>query len=164
MKKGLLILTLIFGYQFLLAKGIPKKPGEPEYLFVLQASSGSLTKNTLTIQKPHSTILAFSDRPYRDTFHMKSNNFLKKFNSTFKSSPPNGALIAEHIKGERPVAIELINPIKKGKSWVFEVKSLKNEKALPNQKNLKNIILFIDNGCNYSSSCSNNPCNQENCP
>lgn len=129
----------------------------------MQADSGTLTDSTLTIQKPHSHVLAFSDRPYRTCYHMKSTEFLKTFNAIFKGHPPNGALIAENIKGKDPVAIELKNPIRKRRKWVFEVHSIKNQNALKKQSALKNVILFIDDGCHYPSNCSNNPCNRENC-
>lgn len=167
--RKLLFFLLIGSYcqvDTIYAKGNPKKKDEIEYLYVLTADEGNLDvdKKTLELTDIHEKVLAFSDRPHRITYHMKSNEFLKTFDRTFKGNPPNGAMIAEQHAGNEPVAIELKNPKKKRNGqWTFTVASLKGEEKLASHKNMKKVVLFIDDGCNWPSNCTNNPCHRENC-
>ncbi len=130
-KKGL-ILMLIAG--LLLGSGVsyaflprqteevvaytPLIDGAPSYLFVQQASSGSLIRDsgastfTLTLYDVASQVQYFSDRPQRIAGQCSMESFVTGWdNQGFGEDPPNAALVLlDAENNEDTLIVELTNP------------------------------------------------------
>ncbi len=88
----------------------------PSWLFSHTASGGTLLKQsngdytlTLTDIDPH--VMAFTDRPVRDSVIMPATDFITAWPTYFASSPPNAVLVEHNAKGNTDsVVLTLTNP------------------------------------------------------
>lgn len=97
----------------------PQVDGAPSYLFVQQASSGSLIRDTgtsaytLTLYDVASQVQYFSDRPQRMAGQSSMASFVSGWDSHgFGEDPPNAALVLLDAENqEDTLIVELTNPI-----------------------------------------------------
>lgn len=97
----------------------PQIDGAPNYLFVQQASSGSLIRNvdaatyTLTLNNVASQVQYFSDRPQRMAGQSSLESFVAGWDRHgFGEDPPNAALVLLDAESqEDTLIVELTNPI-----------------------------------------------------
>jgi hypothetical protein len=88
----------------------------PQFLYVLNATSGSFDGETLTLTGVPSVIY-FSDRPYRIAGHMSLEEFVENWNKgsdIFEADPPNATLSILDAKEVENAVVELSNPEIKG--------------------------------------------------
>ena len=102
---------------------------KPEFLFILSAKEGKITKlgdnqYKLVIKKSnfHESVIAFSDRPYRIVKQLSMPQFISlwdKGENSFKDDPPNASLNATHLE---PLVIEMIKrPINNVRDNTYEI-------------------------------------------
>ena len=97
----------------------PQIDGAPNYLFVQQATSGSLIRDTdastytLTLNNVASQVQYFSDRPQRMAGQSSMTSFVAGWDSHgFGEDPPNAALVLLDAENqEDTMIVELTNPI-----------------------------------------------------
>lgn len=96
----------------------PLVDGAPSYLFIQQASSGSLIRDTgasytLTLYDVASQVQYFSDRPQRMAGQSSLESFVSGWASRgFSEDPPNAALVLLDAESqEDTLIVELTNPI-----------------------------------------------------
>jgi len=141
-KKILMVVTSVFLAALLSSCGIKsnsindnnnsnqqaESKNKPEFLFILSAKEGKITKlgdnqYKLVIKKSnfHESVIAFSDRPYRIVKQLSMPQFISlwdKGENSFKDDPPNASLNATHLD---PLVIELIKkPIYNEQNNSFE--------------------------------------------
>ena len=88
----------------------------PSWLFSHTATAGSLLQKsdvtytlTLTGIDPH--VMAFTDRPERDSVILPAAELIKQWPTLFKSSPPNAVLVEHTSSGDTDsVVLTLTNP------------------------------------------------------
>jgi len=116
----------------------------PEYLFVLSASSGSYDGETLTLNDVP-LVIYFSDRPERIAGHMSLEKFVESWGQGadgFKTDPPNATLSILAEEGSEDVVVELSNPVVQGNSIKLDVRVLNGK--MPS--NFDVCSLFVDGG------------------
>jgi len=95
-----------FGVGAILAtSGTPEHIGsahssEERYLYSQSAAAGTLAETTagsysLTLSGVSTTMIAFSDRPFRDAFNISTSNFVSTFDTVFGPDAPNAELSFE---------------------------------------------------------------------
>lgn len=140
---------------------VAQKSDTPRYLYVQNAESMTLRDGTLTLKKVSPLTLFFSDRPKRIAGQMRTQDFIKHWNTganSFKASPPNATIAvfrdADHITDG---IVELSEPKVSGPDLSFKVKMLLGE--LPAEG--KELSLFIDSGdaaCDVDTPYAGEPC------
>ena len=147
------------------------KENAPQFLYVQNAGSMTLSDGTLTLKNVSPVTLFFSDRPKRIAGQMRTEAFIKHWNkgaNSFKASPPNATVaVFRDAKNITNSILELTDPQFDGTNLSYKVKVLLGE--LPAQGG--ELSLFIDSGdaaCNVGDgSFGGEPCwAQEafNCP
>jgi hypothetical protein len=135
---------------------------KPRFLYVQNAQSMTLSDGTLTLKNVSPLTLFFSDRPKRIAGHMRTEDFIKHWNTgtnSFKASPPNATIAvfrdANHITDG---IVELSDPKVNGPNLSFKVKLLLGK--LPAEAD--ELSVFIDSGdaaCDVGDgSYSGEPC------
>jgi len=143
------MLTLVPGLVF--AENVIDDSKNTGYLFVLNAASGSLKGDTLTLNGVPNVIY-FSDRPSRKAGHLSLEKFVESWNKgsdNFKADPPNATLSVFTKEGAEDVVVELMSVEQKSDSVVFKVAVL--EGKLP--ENFIITSLFIDGACVEGTQC-----------
>jgi hypothetical protein len=143
----------------------------PNWLFSLTADSGSLTKNaddtyTLTLNNADPDILAFTDRPDRDSAIIPLAKGVKSWPARFGDVPPNGVLVEHDPQGaSNSIAVLLTNPSLSGTTLTFTATILDNAQQTQNAQGLVDrafaeppatfqlVSLFIDDVQPTSYSC-----------
>lgn len=108
---------------------------EPTWLFSHTADGGTLEEQsdgsyllTLTGIDPH--VMAFTDRPVRDTQIFGIQALADGWNELFESSPPNAVLVEHNAQGEADsVVLVLSNPQVSGDELTFSAQMLTDEAA-----------------------------------
>lgn len=108
---------------------------EPTWLFSHTADAGTLEEQsdgsyllTLTGIDPH--VMAFTDRPFRDTQIIGIQALADGWDELFESSPPNAVLVEHDSAGEADsVALVLTSPTVSGDSLTFSAQVLTDEAA-----------------------------------
>lgn len=138
-KKILIVVTSVFLSALLSSCGIKsnsvnnsnqqaESKNKPEFLFILSAKEGEITKISnnkykLVIKKSnfHEPVIAFSDRPFRIVKQLSMPKLIDLWDrgeNSFKNDPPNASLNATNLD---PVVIELIKtPIYNAQNNSFE--------------------------------------------
>ena len=152
------------------------------FLFIQSALSGSLVPTTnnnagnstsnqkyiLTLNNVSSSTMAFSDRPQRIVSPFDTQTFVNDWNigqDSFKSDPPNAALVLNNDNREKIIVFELFNPQYNKEKKTIEYNVMKLD--IPSSKkiilsdigtksntnssgivsNFRSATLFIDAGC-----------------
>lgn len=105
---GALVIGFVVGYFV----GNAITGNEEQYLYTLNADSGSFVGETLTLEGP-TDITYFSNRPRRDVGELSVSEFLGQWDTPggFKEDPPNVALALLSKDDTRTVILELVNPV-----------------------------------------------------
>ena len=115
---------------------------EVNWLFVMNAKSGSFNGKTLTLHKVP-PVLMFADRPYRMWGHMDLDGLIKAVSTgpdSFAENPPNAVIST--FGGDVPVSATVVlhKPTAEGDSLSFPVEVLEGD--IP--KEFASASLFID--------------------
>ena len=106
MRKILLIcIMLMLATTTVMADDVISSKENPEFLYVLSATSGSFEGDTLTLRDVP-LVIYFSDRPNRIAGHMSLKKFVKlwgKGKNSFKKDPPNATLSIFNKKRNKDV-------------------------------------------------------------
>ena len=138
-------LILILTSTSVMAEHVISSKKNPEFLYVLSASSGSLEGETLRLTDIP-MVVYFSDRPSRIAGHMSLKDFLQSYNKgsdSFKADPPNGILSVYTPKGNDNIVVEIRNLELKGNVLICSVRILEGNAF----SSFKNASLFIDSSC-----------------
>ena len=103
------MLTLVPGLVF--AEHVIDDSKESGYLFVLSATSGSLSRDILILNGVPNVIY-FSDRPARKAGHISLEKFVESWNKgsdSFQADPPNATLSVLNKEGAENVVVELMS-------------------------------------------------------
>lgn len=127
---------------------------KPEsFLIVELANSAQISDGVLTLDGVDGSVLAFSDRPYRDTKTLPLSAMIdnwSKGENDLASDPPNAALTGIVDGEEVGVVLELSGPKQTGEKLSSSVQQL----AGPDVTELQNVALMIDDICiNGTSYC-----------
>lgn len=139
---GILTVMLTLLPSFVFAGNVIDDTKDAGYLFVLSATSGSLERDTLTLNGVPNVIY-FSDRPARKTGHMNLASLVEmwdKGDDSFKSDPPNAVLSVLDKDGAQNIEVELKSVEVKRDSISFNVKVLAGNMSGP----FGSASLFID--------------------
>lgn len=88
----------------------------PSWLFSHTASSGTLSETvdgdyTLTLSGIDPHVMAFTDRPARDSAVVSTRQFIEEWPSLFADSPPNAVLVQHDVEGNTDsVVLTITNP------------------------------------------------------
>jgi hypothetical protein len=143
----------------------------PSWLFSLTASSGSMVENpdgtyALTLRSTDPDILAFTDRPDRDSAIIPLAKGVQSWPTRFADVPPNAVLVEHNSQGEsNSLAVLLTNPLLNGSTLKFTAKILDSLQQTQNSQglvdkayaappvNFEMVSLFIDDVQPTSYSC-----------
>jgi hypothetical protein len=143
MKKLILILTLAISAFASANEGSTYKGNLPSYLFVQSTQSGSFNEKKMSLELEAATTIYFSDRPERETGHLKTSLFVDKWNSgkdSFQKNHPNATLSIFTKTGVENAIVELLSVALKGKKLIYQIKILSGK--IP--KTFQEASLFID--------------------
>ena len=106
---------------------------EPSWLLSQTARSGTLNPNAdgtyqLVMQGVDPTVVAFTDRPDRDTATLSVQQMTNAWATMFASSAPNAVLV-EHSRTSGPdsLVLELFDPVFSGTTMTYTVRILADE-------------------------------------
>jgi len=128
-------------------------PTKPSWLFSQTAGSGSVAPNgdgtfTLTLNEVDPNVVAFTDRPDRQSVMGRVENLVRFWPQLFKESAPNGVLVAHNAADATDSAVlELMDPAIKGSTLTFKVRVLENEGGPASgdaRYDFEKVSLFID--------------------
>ncbi len=85
--------------------GQSEAPGEPEWLFVMQADAFDSSDDTLGLSGVTGSIVAFQDRPGRSVRSLEPSEFVDWFNEGVGDDPPNAVLGGRDADGSRVEAV-----------------------------------------------------------
>jgi hypothetical protein len=107
--------------------------GEASWLLTQTGRAGSMTPNDdgtyqLVLDGIDPNVIAFTDRPERDTAVLTVNQLVDSWESTFADAAPNGVLVA-HRPGEPAdsIVVELFDPQSSGTTMTYTVRVLADE-------------------------------------
>jgi hypothetical protein len=107
-----------------------KKHGSVELLYVANGKSGTVTPSggkgryKLTLNGVGHQVIAFADRPRRDTLNMKTKDFFSQWSSVFAKDPPNAAVDLLAAGKGSTFVFELSNPQYSGSRVTFDARKL----------------------------------------
>ncbi len=146
MKKMFFVyLMLILTSTVVMAEHVISSKKNPELLYVLSASSGSLEGEALRLTDIP-MVVYFSDRPARIAGHMSLKDFLQGYNKgsdSFKADPPNGILSIYTPEGNDNIVVEIRNIDLRDNVLICTVRILEGNVL----SSFKNASLFLDSGC-----------------
>jgi len=89
-------------------------PGDVEYMFAQTARGVSITDDRVALQGVSPTTLFFSDRPYRLSGHIPTDEFIAQWGTgddSFASDPPNALLSLFEDEHVNDVVVVLSDPV-----------------------------------------------------
>ena len=113
-------------------------PSDPSWLLPQPAQFGSMTPNPdgtyqLIMEGVDADVIAFTDRPDRDTGILTIPQMTKAWASAFADSAPNGVLVAHHLGAPADsIVVELFNPRFDGTTMTYTVRVLADENISKN--------------------------------
>ena len=111
---------------------------QPSWLLTQTAKFGTMTPNAdgtyeLVMQGVDPEVVAFTDRPFRDTGLLTTQQMVNSWGKAFADAAPNGVLVAHHIgQPADSTVVELFNPRVDGTTMTYTVRVLADENTSKN--------------------------------
>ena len=148
-------LSILFALSALVtvyAQGNVSYSGEPKFLAIQNAQSGSISKindtaYTLELKNISKKTILFSDRPDRIVKSISTSDFVGNWSSgadSFGEDAPNAVLVVDELEGHDNVIVELFNPVYNANEKMLRYELIPNNTTMELANELGESTLVVD--------------------